>query len=188
MKILWLLIALVWIFAISELILTLVKRSRISRVKRRNDRGSLILIWFAIPISLQVGFNLGRYDNWNTYNYLLAISGCLVYIAGMVLRWLSIIQLRESFTVDVAVSKQQELKTDGLYRFVRHPSYTGIILILAGLSLGMNNILSAAIIIIPAFLAILYRIKVEEKILIDEFGGRYLNYAEKTKKLIPYLF
>lgn len=135
-----------------------------------------------------MGFNLGRYNNWNIYNYLLAVSGCLVYIAGMVLRWLSIIQLRKSFTVDVAVSQHQELKTDGLYRFIRHPSYSGILLILAGLSMGMNNILSVAIIIIPAFLAILYRINVEEKILIDEFDERYRDYAEKTKRLIPFLF
>jgi protein-S-isoprenylcysteine O-methyltransferase Ste14 len=188
MKILWLLIVLAWLFAISEFILTLVKRSSVSKVTRRNDRGSLILIWFAITIGLAVGFNLGRYDNWNIYNYLVAISGCLVYVAGMVLRWLSIVQLRESFTVDVAVSKQQELKTNGLYRFVRHPSYSGILLILTGLSMGMNNILSVVIIIIPVFLAILYRIKVEEKVLSDEFGSKYLDYSKKTRMLIPWLF
>jgi protein-S-isoprenylcysteine O-methyltransferase Ste14 len=61
-------------------------------------------------------------------------------------------------------------------------------MITAGLSIGMNSLLSFIVVTIPIFLAIMYRIYVEEKVLIKEFGDRYMEYSQSTKKLLPYFF
>jgi protein-S-isoprenylcysteine O-methyltransferase Ste14 len=88
----------------------------------------------------------------------------------------------------VAINQTHQLKTDGLYKIVRHPGYLGLIMITAGLSIGMNSLLSFIVVTIPIFLAIMYRIYVEEKVLIKEFGDRYMEYSQSTKKLLPYFF
>jgi protein-S-isoprenylcysteine O-methyltransferase Ste14 len=97
-------------------------------------------------------------------------------------------QLKKAFTVDVAINQNHELKTDGLYKTVRHPSYFGLLLILSGLSIGMNSLLSFLVITLPVFLAISYRIYVEEVVLLEEFGAKYEEYRKATKKLIPYIY
>jgi protein-S-isoprenylcysteine O-methyltransferase Ste14 len=90
--------------------------------------------------------------------------------------------------VDVVINRDHELKTDGLYGIVRHPSYFGLLLLLTGLSLGMNSLLSALLVIIAVSAALLYRISVEEKILEQEFGIMYRDYKTVTKKLIPFIY
>jgi len=182
------LIYLSYLFGTSELILTVTKRSKQKNVKKKNDRGSLIILWVIIIISITAGFNLANYKIWSSLNYFIYATGILLYFAGMIIRWTAIIQLKKAFTVDVAISRDQELKTDGLYRHIRHPSYLGTIMIVTGLSLCMNSLLSFLVIVVPIFLANIYRIHVEEVILVDEFGEKYEEYRKTTRKIIPYIY
>ena len=92
------------------------------------------------------------------------------------------------FTVDVAIANEHTLKTNGLYKVVRHPSYLGLILIIAGLGLCLNSWLSFIIMFVPTFIAISYRIAIEEKALIEEFGDQYTQYKSKVKRLIPGIY
>jgi protein-S-isoprenylcysteine O-methyltransferase Ste14 len=109
-------------------------------------------------------------------------------IGGFIIRWVSILQLGKSFTVDVAIVHTAALKTDGIHSRVRHPSYSGIIMIVCGFAALMNSIYSFLVLVVPVFIAILYRIRVEEKLLTDEFGDSYTEYKKETKKLIPGIF
>ncbi len=61
-------------------------------------------------------------------------------------------------------------------------------MILSGLSIAMSNLVSIVVITLPFFIAISYRIKVEEKLLTDRFGDVYEKYKSGTKKIIPYLY
>ena len=177
-----------YIFLIMEIVLAVAKRSRKKSVKRKNDRGSLMLIWIAIAFSLTAGFFMAKHKAWVFINYLFALIGIAMFLMGMVIRWMSIIQLKKAFTVDVAITREHQLKTDGLYRLVRHPSYLGLLLIMTGLSAGMNTLQSFFIVTIPVSAALLYRISVEEKILKDEFGSGYIDYAKKTRRIIPLIY
>jgi protein-S-isoprenylcysteine O-methyltransferase Ste14 len=166
-------------FAISEFILMLVKRSKSGSSRTRDDRGSLILLWTVISIGFTGGFFLSKPMNnfWSGFGFALIISGLIV-------RWISILQLGKSFTVDVAITNSATLITDGIYERVRHPSYSGLLSVVAGFAFTMSSLYSFLVFVIPVFLAINYRIKVEEKILIDEFGDSYKQYMKKTKRLI----
>ncbi len=186
--ILLVIILLSYLFLLSEIILILIKRSKQKTVKRKRDRGSLIILWIIITVSLTIGYSLAKYETWRTINYIIASFGILMFSIGSFIRWMAIIQLNRDFTVDVVINLEHQLKTDGLYRMVRHPSYLGLLLIMVGLSLGMNSLLSIMIVNIPVIVALLYRTSVEERILEEEFGPKYRDYKKRTKKVIPYIY
>ncbi len=170
-------------FALSEILLLLVKRSVKTTSKTRNDRGSLIFLWLMITCGFISGFFLSE-----PKNDFLAGFGFLFIAGGLIVRWVAILQLGESFTVDVAVTASAKLKTDGIYEIIRHPSYLGILLVVFGFSCAMNSFYSFLVLVVPVFIAVIYRINVEEKVLIAEFGEQYTVYMSDTKRLIPGLY
>ena len=176
------------LFFLSELVLMVVKHSKKGGTKTKNDRKSLALFWITIPLSLTIGFFTANRQEWNTLNHIIAIFGLSVFMIGIIIRWMSIIQLSKEFTVNVAIIKNHKLKTDGMYRNLRHPSYLGLLLIGFGLSISMNSIISVVVITIPFLLALSYRIKTEESILTEQFGETYLDYMKKTYRIIPKIY
>lgn len=170
-------------FAFSEFLLMLLKRSGRSHVKARKDKGSLILLWMMITSGFAGGFIFSE-----RANYFLAALGFVFIITGLIVRWIAIVLLGKSFTVDVAITSTANLKTDGIYKRIRHPSYLGILLIITGFSAAMGSFYSFLILVIPVFVAIVYRIKIEEELLITEFGEEYLNYMSVSKRLIPGIY
>ncbi len=176
------------IFFFSEFILMLSKRSKKKGKKYRDDKKSLLIFWVTIPFSLILGFFTAYYGKWEAVNQLLAVIGGFFVLGGMCIRWIAILQLRHAFTVDVSVSTEQRLKTDGLYKYIRHPSYSGLLFICFGLGMGMNSIISLIVTVLPVFAAVLYRIHIEEKILTKAFGRQYEDYKERTDKLLPKVY
>ena len=79
----------------------------------------------------------------------------------------------------------QALVTGGPYRWVRHPGYSGFLLVALGMALGYSSLIG--LIAIPLLLlpGLVYRIKVEEDRLSDQFRDDYRAYANRSKKLIP---
>jgi protein-S-isoprenylcysteine O-methyltransferase Ste14 len=177
------LVLLSYLFCLSELILAVVKRSKSGNLRSRRDKGSLILLWVCITLGFTGGFFLSGNQSqfWTGF-------GITLLAGGIIIRWIAILQLGKSFTVDVAITETAKLKTDGIYERVRHPSYLGLLLIVTGFSAMMNSIMSFIILVIPVFLAVIYRIKVEEELLLSEFGSRYNDYKNSTKKLFPGIF
>ncbi|HLY71047.1 MAG TPA: isoprenylcysteine carboxylmethyltransferase family protein [Puia sp.] len=176
------------VFSLSEIILLVIKRSKRSSVKSRNDRKSLLFLWITITSSLTIAYAF----SWNQIRMsgrptTLEIFGIVMFILGFVIRWIAIFQLGRMFTVDVSIANNHVLKTNGLYSMVRHPSYLGLLLILAGLSFLLNNLITS-VIILPIFTAIIYRISIEEKELLTEFGNQYRLYIYKIKKIIPLIY
>ncbi len=175
------------LFFVSEFLLMLVKRSKKIESKRQNDKGSLVLLWVVITLCFTFSFMFANYRTWTLINYAIYVIGVVIIISGGTIRWISIIQLSSAFTVNVAIANNHKLKTNGVYKYVRHPSYLGLWLIMFGFSVSMNSYISIIIVTIPMLLAILYRIKVEEEILLSEFGNEYLDYSNRTKKIIPWV-
>ncbi|MEO8034687.1 MAG: isoprenylcysteine carboxylmethyltransferase family protein [Acidobacteriota bacterium] len=176
-------VALVW--GVSELALGLWKRSGASARKR--DRGSLHVLWITIVIAITAGFWLRhvRGGAIAMADLPLLILALALVAAGVLLRAAAIATLRHSFTVDVAVSDDQQLIRHGPYRYVRHPSYTGMLLIFLGLGLGMGNWYSVAAVMVPVLLALAYRIRIEEQAMREAFGTVYDDYARTTRGVIP---
>ncbi len=171
------------IFFASEMSLLIVKKST---AVKNNDKYSLLLFWITIPLSISLGFFLANYHEWNQLQQIIAIMGLVVFVTGLIIRWVSIIQLKKEFTVNVSIQKSHELKTDGIYKYARHPSYFGLLLVVFGLALGMNSVWSLLVVVIPIYLALRYRIKVEETILFEQFGKDYQKYYMTTSSMFPF--
>ncbi|MDI3527402.1 MAG: hypothetical protein PWR03_1585 [Tenuifilum sp.] len=176
------------IFFVSEFVLMVFKRSPKEHTLKKSDRGSMALLWITISLGFTFGFIFANYNIWKLANYVVAGVGLLLIIVGAIIRWLSIFQLKQYFTVNVAVASNHQLKTDGLYGYVRHPSYLGLLLIMIGFALAMNTISSFLIISVSMLLAVLYRIRVEEQALKSEFKEEYESYSKKVKMLIPWIW
>jgi protein-S-isoprenylcysteine O-methyltransferase Ste14 len=94
----------------------------------------------------------------------------------------------QKFSSNVAILDSQKLYRAGLYRFVRHPSYLGLLLAFLAVALHSRNWLSFAVILLPCTAAVLYRIHVEEFALRQAFGAEYVAYSHATKRLLPGLY
>ena len=85
----------------------------------------------------------------------------------------------------VEIATGHELIERGMYRVIRHPSYTGLLLSFLGLGFAFRNWISLAVVMTVTFLALSYRVRVEEAALIEHFGDRYREYMKRTKRFIP---
>lgn len=178
------------LFLVSELFLLLFKRSKNNGQKLNKDKRSLLILWVVIILSSTLGsFIAGYYYFLHIGNYyVLLYVGMAVCIIGFAIRWTAVIQLGKMFTVDVSITDEHNLKTTGLYKVVRHPSYLGLLLIIAGLAVCINNIVCLPVVIIPCYMAVSHRITVEERVLVAEFGQQYIDYKKRVNKLSPRIF
>ncbi|MCX6320414.1 MAG: isoprenylcysteine carboxylmethyltransferase family protein [Bacteroidia bacterium] len=111
--------------------------------------------------------------------------GVLILCLGLLLRYWSIHVLGKNFRTTIELEKGQKVIQRGPYKWIRHPSYSGIILFCIGYGLIAQNWLSLIIVVSLPTIALLYRIKIEEEELTKGMGDEYKEYKKKTKKLIP---
>jgi protein-S-isoprenylcysteine O-methyltransferase Ste14 len=114
--------------------------------------------------------------------------GAVVGWAGTLLRWWSFVTLGRYFTVVVQTSADQPVIDRGPYRVLRHPSYTGLILMFAGVGLMIGNWVSAAGAVILILIALIHRLRIEERALNAALGDRYREFAASRARLVPYVW
>ena len=113
--------------------------------------------------------------------------GILLMYAGIAFRLYAIRVLGAFFTTTVAVTPEQKVVETGPYRRIRHPSYSGVLMILLGFGLTLTNWLSPLVILGCALIGFSYRIRVEESVLLEQLGEPYQDYMRRTKRLIPFV-
>jgi protein-S-isoprenylcysteine O-methyltransferase Ste14 len=173
----------------SEIYIAIATRTRRGGGKRL-DRGSMAILWVTIVVSITAAEWIARQATSNMFGgaHWLKIAAIVVLIAGMAIRWTAILSLGKAFSANVAIRENQTVYQSGLYRFVRHPSYSGLWLVFLAIALHERNWLVAAVVIVPTTAALLYRIHVEEAALQQAFGADYTSYCNKTKRLIPGIY
>ncbi|HEY1498904.1 MAG TPA: isoprenylcysteine carboxylmethyltransferase family protein [Acidobacteriaceae bacterium] len=181
--------ALTNVWLIGEILIVVLTQTRRGEGKVA-DRGTQIILWVVIIGSLKL-------DEWmhqrfpidmpGSHSWLLpAASGCL--LLGLGIRGLAIANLGTAFSTNVATRAGQRLQRNGLYAFVRHPSYLGLELILLAFAVHARTWACFAVVLVPPTLAVLYRIHVEERALRLAFGTEYDDYRRSTKRLIPGIY
>ena len=165
------------------------RQRRKSNVINSGDKGSLRLLYILITVGYVLSFSIGstkigRIYHWDT---LFAI-GVVLIVIGLVIRIQSIWTLKQYFTYSVAKIENHKLIETGLYKSIRHPGYLGQLIIFIGISTLLSNWLSIVFMIIPIAIGYIYRIKIEERFMIEQIGENYLNYINRTKRLIPMIY
>ena len=113
--------------------------------------------------------------------------GLLLFFAGSLFRLAPVFVLGRRFSGLVAIQPDHQLKTDGLYRYIRHPSYAGLIASTLGLVLIFRSAIGL-IFVILLFLFLVSRMNDEERFLEAHFGEEYRNYRLKTRRLVPLIY
>lgn len=165
------------------------RRRRLPSGATDHDSGSkwwlIGSIWMSVAIGFWVAF-LVPDTAITSGRTALFITGLVLMLAGMALRWYSIRVLGTSFTLEVSTRPGQKVVQSGPYRLMRHPSYTGGLLTVMGVLVCCINWASLAALIL-AVAGYAYRIKVEERALATDLGSPYRDYMRRTKRLIPFL-
>jgi protein-S-isoprenylcysteine O-methyltransferase len=174
-------------YLVTEIVLSI-------RTKRRADnqidRGTQQLVWILlascfiiawVPVVLDFGrlFILGGWLTW---------VGVAVMISGIIFRQYVIAVLGKFFTAQVQIQANHQLIKAGPYRYIRHPSYLGILVLALGLGIAVANWISLLLCILLPFIGIMQRIRVEEKELEKYFGKQYQDYRKSTWAFIPYIY
>ncbi len=115
-------------------------------------------------------------------------AGLAIFLAGFGMRRWSEMTLGRYFTFTVMTSTDQPVIMSGPYRFVRHPGYTGALLVVIGAGAVSGNWVGLAGWTLLVLLPLLYRIHVEESALLGALGDTYRSYAASHKRLIPLLW
>lgn len=154
---------------------------------RRDDPSNNWIFPPLLLAGLLMGIVSGYCDRRNVWTFGgqgVRYAGLGLFMAGAALRIGSMRTLGPRFTVWVAIQEGHLLVTDGLYRFVRHPSYTGALLTVFGWALVFRSDIGLMLagIMIPLLIS---RIHAEERLLTREFGAEYANYRARTWRLLP---
>lgn len=157
------------------------------RLKGTQDAGSFALVMGvqipAMAAAYAVAFTsrFGALDHPRLWFWV----GIGMMIAGGLLRRHCFRMLGSSFTAVVVVKPGQQVIERGAYRWIRHPSYSAAALLYAGTLLPLGNWLSVVIALAPIFLTYGYRVRVEERALVEVLGEPYRDYMRRTKRFIP---
>jgi protein-S-isoprenylcysteine O-methyltransferase Ste14 len=115
-------------------------------------------------------------------------AGIAMFLGGFGMRRWSEMTLGRYFTFTVMTSADQPVITTGPYRIVRHPGYTGVLLVVIGAGVVSGNWVGLAGWTLLVLLPLLYRIRVEENALLAARGDAYRRYASHHKRLIPLIW
>jgi protein-S-isoprenylcysteine O-methyltransferase Ste14 len=114
--------------------------------------------------------------------------GLVLFWAGICLRVWSFRTLGRYFTVTVQTSGDQPVITKGPYRVIRHPSYAGLLLVIMAAGLFIGNWWSLGCLTVATAGGLVFRIRVEERALMQDVGDRYRSYAATHKRLVPFVW
>jgi protein-S-isoprenylcysteine O-methyltransferase Ste14 len=128
-----------------------------------------------------------RRDIWVIDGDTARYFGLFLFFAGSILRLAAVFVLGRRFSGLVAIQPDHKLKTDGLYRYIRHPSYSGLIASMIGYVLIFRSMIGLALIVL-LLLCLLSRMNDEERFLEAHFGEEYRNYRLRTRRLVPFVY
>ncbi len=155
--------------------------------------------WAVIPFlgMTLLGFAAAIFDFVYLQNFsfqIFALAGLLLLLVGGLIRMKARLQLKKKAgyssligTGKLKIVKEHKLVKDGLYKHIRHPLYLGEILRNLGVVVIFSSVYGILIVLL-ASIFLLFRIEIEEKMLVVEFGEEYEEYRRNTKKMIPQIY
>jgi len=155
---------------------------------RARDRGTRVLIVLAIAAAiLTASVTMSRLPSLRIPAAGRA-AGVAVLWLGLAVRAWAIATLGRAFRTTVEVDPDQVLVTSGPYRWIRHPSYTGLLMLVAGYGLAAGSWLGFVVCLALPPAAVVRRIAVEEAELERGLGEPYRAYRAGTARLVPRLW
>jgi protein-S-isoprenylcysteine O-methyltransferase Ste14 len=152
---------------------------------RDRDRGTRVLVAISFGAAIGAASVAPSVAPSLPIPVAVRVLGVIVMWLGLAARVWAVAALGRAFRTTVEVDPDQAVVTTAPYKWIRHPSYAGLLLIVAGLGLALGNWLSAAACLALPLPALAWRIHVEEAELSRVLGDAYRAYQARTARLIP---
>ncbi len=178
------------IFLVTHFLLILIRLRHSLPTKARFGSGAKsimlfgsLFFWVFVLVSVLFSYaGIGILPDWTYY------LGLSTSILGSVIWFWGHRTLGRYYSQAVVIYEGHQLVERGPYRFVRHPSYTGLLLVYLGIGLAAQSWAGEIVTLLGPLLFATYRIPLEEKALIKEFGEQYIAYSRRVKRLIPFIY
>jgi len=169
----------------------LLRRTATAKTFQRGafEKGSMLLIGVALGTGLWLplvadilGIALFSID---VAEGLVALA---VMLFGLGLRVWAAVTLGGYYTRTLMTTEGHKVVTSGPYARIRHPAYLGVLLLWSGFGVLSSSLVVALLFPVMFTIVYLYRISVEERMLVEELGDDYVQYRRRTRKLVPFLY
>ena len=134
------------------------------------------LVWIASP-----AFSFAEYP----FRASPFIVGTTCLAVGLWFFRRSHADLGTNWSITLEVRERHQLITGGVYRWVRHPMYTALLLYAIGQALVIPNWVAGPSYLVPIGILCLFRVGAEERMMLDQFGDEYAEYVARTKRFVP---
>jgi protein-S-isoprenylcysteine O-methyltransferase Ste14 len=165
------------------------RRSRSVKVARSHktplETGLLVVAWvgFFIPLIwiLSPAFSFAEFP----LHTGPLLTGVMCFVVGLWLLYRSHADLGANWSITLEVREQHRLITTGVYRRIRHPMYSALVLYSVGQALVVPNWVAGPSNLIAFAVLLALRVRAEEQMMVQEFGDEYVAYTARTKRLVP---
>lgn len=158
-----------------------------AKQNKNRDKFSVLLILF-----FSIGSIIIAVIDWAYFhtieNSAYALTGLIFIVLGVAFRAWAIQILGKFFTATIQIKDDHKLIVVGPYSIVRHPSYLGAWMTIAGTAIFLNSYIAFAFAFIGMGVSYYIRIKLEEKALVEVFGQQYLDYQKRVKRIMPFIW
>jgi len=117
----------------------------------------------------------------------VSVMGLALFLMGVIIRRVGKRTLGQYYAYGLRTKPSHRLIKHGTYKYIRHPISLAAILYSVGIPLTFSSLYGFLLMLLMIPL-ILNRIRIEERMLLKEFGDEYREYMEETKKLIPFIY
>lgn len=163
-------------------------KEREAEKNKKGDKNTVMLIVFATGLSVSIPIIDWAYFSHHTIDNLFFSIGIIVNLAGLFFRAWSIRILGRHFTATVQIKDDHLLIQKGPYKVVRHPSYTGALVAILGISIIFQSWIGLISCVFLMGYAYYNRISAEEEELGHYFGNSYQEYSKRTYRMIPFIW
>jgi protein-S-isoprenylcysteine O-methyltransferase Ste14 len=186
----------VWVFGIiAWYVIRFPFERRAKRVRVVSDRRSqsetvglaAALLGLAILPTFYVITGIPKAADYPAHPWAVAV-GTIMFVAAMWVFRRTHKELGRNWSVTLEIRDQHELVCGGPYSLVRHPMYTSFLLMGLGQAFLLSNWVAGLAGLIGFAVLFFLRVDKEERMMVEMFGGRYRDYMERTKRIIPYLY
>ena len=121
-------------------------------------------------------------------NLIVSYIGFVIYLSAGILVIVGRVQLGKFGSGELITEEDHKLNTEGVYKYIRNPMYSGALIAVIGFGLVFRSIITLLFVSICYFILFKMRIDEEERLLYEAFGEEFTNYKKKSKKLIPFIY
>jgi len=185
-----------FLFIVSEIIVGLVlpfiiikeEREKIIELKLYSLVGFILYVLVGMTFIVILA-SISYYYNFGLFNYNLGyIIGFLLFIIGLILQGVAEATLGKYYLPSIGTVEGQKIIKNGIYKYIRHPGYLGVIIIFFGLGFVTYSLLGILGAFIVSLMVYVGEVIPEEKYMLEKFGKEYEEYMKETFRFIPYIF